>query len=282
MAMAALLCGSPFNARATANGPPSVADFLFEWAAGKALDNYYDRWTGKPDIREMQRDLDLLVERYHDQASVLRELRDQLDTKLTRKQMEEIVNQTLSKLEPELGALAQRIRQREYELQYHRYLLDQHRIIQDHLRAEIQGLSGEVAVLGGRLDEQGRQLRATARDMEAFRRQFPRWEPELHVAQLGIAGMALLRQKKPKEAERLFLFGQSVTPDDAGLWYGLALAYRDQGKIQLARQSLQKVSPLAWKQTPPWYQFILEQRMPRSDRAWLSSGGGKALPSSSR
>jgi tetratricopeptide (TPR) repeat protein len=267
--IAVALFGVPDISRAQGVIEAAVVSFLYEYIAGKALDLVFDAATGKPDVRLMKRDIDRLANSYSRHSKELTALSNRLESVTTRDEALEALSSTLATIDPKTAKLAARIRAQEDDLAYHRYLISKQGELQAEVRLQASGVREEVESLLPRVDEHGRKLADTEKDIELFKRQFPRWEPDLHVGISGASGFEKLRKGKTADAERLFRFANALDSKDGGVVIGLALCYRALGRNDEAFR-LRQEAQSGKLEFRPWYRTV-QERLLAGDRIWIST-----------
>src|ERR1051325_10813785 len=90
-----------------------AAKFMGDYFLGKALDQVWDKLTGTPDIRELDLRLRLFEESLKpvdgNLGNAIQDLRRRLDTKVSKEEVRQIVQETLKKLEARVQMLEARV-----------------------------------------------------------------------------------------------------------------------------------------------------------------------------
>src|SRR5262249_8875371 len=269
-AAASLLLPAPPAAR----GEPvtmTVIAFLGSYVAGKILDEFVDPLTGKPDTRELQRQLDRLATSDAAHAAAIRDLKRSIAGCATKEEVRQQMKNALERIDQRAAEHAERI----YELERQQQRLwaevglngRDMDAIKAHLRKPREEPSSRLHLQQKQLDGHDFRLARAEADIDEIKR----WTPKQQAVQLGVAGFQAMRQGDCKEAIALFRKANAYDDRDPGFLYGLAMAYRQAGDLDRAEHAVTRGISLERQRSPgAWFVTVLEREQSNCGR-WLRS-----------
>lgn len=263
----AVVVAGPTAARAE---PITLTSVLIGWLLGstisagfEAATGHANPWhlaTGKPNIREMKRQLDALADRDRAHAAEIAWLRSALQERMTRAEVEQLLMRSLSRVDKALAEHARRLKKLENEAL--------------ELRAENRYLRQRVGRLEGRTATHARQIGTIETRVDVHERWIQDHERRIRelerkVAVLGALGFTRYRQGRYAEAVQQFEQAIENDPGDPGYHYGKALALKRLGRSEEAVRAIRTGSAAERVRRPgQWYRTVME-RVQGPDRAWL-------------
>lgn len=246
------------------------------------LDPLFDSLTGQPDVPRIQRQLTYIERKDPQHAEEIRRLREAIDDKMTREDVEALIGDAPNRIDAELASQVRQIQEQRQLLEVHQAILTAVRsdieflaIGQRRLEEEIGSVQRQVEELGEEVAEefssQGRRLTAAEQELERIKRDYPRWTHKQQSSVLGAAAMELIENDDADEAVRAFRAAHGYDPSDPGHLFGLGLAYYRLGKEEIAMQSVARGIALERKRTlEDWYSRKIE-RVQGAQRVWLET-----------
>ncbi len=239
--------------------------FFLSWLGGEALSSVYDEATGKPDVREMQRQLDsLAAQKYADDKIFLAEirlLRNSLDEKMTRKEVQDLIAKSIARLDRDLGKIADRMVKLEMAV------ASQGRTI-ERQQLKLQEIVGNAADTRRVVNEQGYRLDTVEADVEIIKQKvakIQRW-----IDNIGIAAFGDYGKRANEEALEKFEDGIIEDSGEPAFYYGKAIVLYRTGEVELALRALQTGLNAERRRTPAeWFDDVME-KVQGKDRMWFS------------
>ncbi|WP_157369375.1 tetratricopeptide repeat protein [Zavarzinella formosa] len=280
MVVVTVLFGSP-QPRAKAFEPittTAIVTFLVTWVLGETLSAGYDVVTGKPDLREMQREISALAGRSEAHAERLYALQSAVAKAATKEEVRAAFMKTIREMDARHGKLVQmieanRLKSEESE----RRLGKRIDVVDDRVlklgedlgltRSDLERITRRVAKLEQRIDQTNRDLKFLREDFDEFRR----WNAREQAERLGVGGAYALNKGDCRQAQALLEQAVAYDPADPGAWYLLGVAFHQQGNSDVGGLMVAKgVAAERYKGPSQWFRNSLE-RVQGPPRRWLEA-----------
>jgi tetratricopeptide (TPR) repeat protein len=279
----AIVVTGPTTARAE---PITLGSVLLGWLIGSTVSAGFEAVTGrsspwdfvndKPNVREMKRQLDALAAQDRTHATEIARLRDALNDRMTRAQVEQLLLQSLARVDKTLAEHAQRLKNLERET---RELRAENR----HLRERLVRQEGRSDIHEGRLNAHDNRFGLVEKRIDVHERWILDHERRIRdlerkVGVLGAQGFDYFKQGEYDRAVEKFEQAVENDPGDPGYYYGKALALVRLNRMEEAKKAV-KTGTTAERLRAPgeWYRRVIEG-VQGPHRHWLENTREEYLP----
>jgi len=265
---------SPQSARAD---PVTFGSLLLGWLIGQTFTAGFQGITGRsnpwdfvrgepPGVREMKQQLSQLAENDKVNAAAIFRLRDALNERMTKSEVEALIMTHLRQVDIKLAELAVRVKRVEEDA--------------EKLRLENLVMRERMAKQEYRTDANTERLDAHEKILNDHERRIR--DLERKVAMLGVEAFDFYRVGKFDKAITKLEEGAETDPGNPAIYYLKALALKAKGATVDASKAVKMGVAAEKRRAPgPWYRTVLE-RCQGVDRQWFEEERRSFLPIVSR